>query len=154
MLGRQQKLRGQVGQVYDAQGNQVSSFAVDSAAGSAELTNIQQDYRVVVKLGGKEQTGVVTVPEDELIRVDTSKEGGGSISESKVVKKGENYTVEWSAEEGWTVLEVKVDNEKTYYRRGKRRRAVYRSGRSSGSIVIGTPGVYPFEQIQEDHTIM
>lgn len=140
--------------VYDAQGNQVSSFAVDSAAGSAELTNIQQDYRVVVKLGGKEQTGVVTVPEDELIRVDTSKEGGGSISESKVVKKGENYTVEWSAEEGWTVLEVKVDSEKTYYPEGgSARRAVYRSGRSSGSIVIGTPGVYPFEQIQEDHTI-
>ncbi|WP_059004556.1 isopeptide-forming domain-containing fimbrial protein [Bittarella massiliensis (ex Durand et al. 2017)] len=140
--------------VYDAQGNQVSGFAVDSAAGSAELTNIQQDYRVVVKLGGKEQTGVVTVPEDELIRVDTSKDGGGSISESKVVKKGENYTVEWSAEEGWTVLEVKVDSEKTYYPEGgSARRAVYRSGRSSGSIVIGTPGVYPFEQIQEDHTI-
>lgn len=140
--------------VYNAQGNQVSSFAVDSAAGSAELTNIGQDYRVVVKLGGKEQTGVITVPEDELIRVNTSKDGGGSISESKVVKKGENYTVEWSAEEGWTVLEVQVDGEKTYYPEGgSTRRVAYRSGRSSGSIVIGTPGAYPFEQIQEDHTI-
>ena len=34
--------------VYDAQGNQVSSFAVDSAAGSAELTNIGQDYRCLL----------------------------------------------------------------------------------------------------------
>ncbi|SCJ40204.1 fimbrial isopeptide formation D2 domain [Anaerotruncus sp. 2789STDY5834896] len=140
--------------VYDAQGDRVDSFAVDAAAGSVDLTDIGQDYRVVVQLSGKEQTGVVTIPEDELIRVNTSKEGGGSISESKVVKKGEDYTVEWSAQEGWTVLDVTVDDTRTYYpETGTARRAAYRSARSSGSIVIGTPGEYPFEQIQEDHTI-
>ncbi len=140
--------------VYDAQGDRVDSFAVDAAAGSVDLTDIGQDYRVVVQLSGKEQTGVVTIPEDELIRVDTSKEGSGSISESKVVKKGEDYTVEWSAQEGWTVLDVTVDGTRTYYpETGTARRVAYRSARSSGSIVIGTPGEYPFEQIQEDHTI-
>ncbi len=101
--------------IYDKEGKEVSGFEINQSEGKAVLTNIEADYVVEVKLGAKKQAGTVTIPEEDLLRVDTTIIGEGSISESKIIKRGEDYTVNWEAAEGWKVKEVIIDEDRIFY---------------------------------------
>lgn len=101
--------------VYDSEGKKVSRFEINEAEGKDVLTNIEADYVVEVKLGAKKQAGTVTIPEEDLLRVDTAIIGEGSISESRIMKRGEDYTVSWEASEGWKVKEVIIDKDRIFY---------------------------------------
>lgn len=101
--------------VYDSEVKKVSGFEINEAEGKAVLTNIEADYVVEVKLGAKKQAGTVTIPEEDLLRVDTAIIGEGPISESRIMKRGEDYTVSWEASEGWKVKEVIIDKDRIFY---------------------------------------
>ena len=101
--------------IYNKEGKEVSGFEINQSEGKAVLTNIEADYVVEVKLGAKKQAGTVTIPEEDLLRVDTTIIGEGSISESKIIKRGEDYTVNWEAAEGWKVKEVIIDEDRIFY---------------------------------------
>ncbi len=101
--------------IYDSEGKEASGFTVQTAEGKALLTDIQEDYTVEVKLRAKKQAGTVTIPEEDLLRVDTTIIGAGRISESRIIRRGENYTVEWEAEEGWKVKEIIIDEDRIFY---------------------------------------
>lgn len=101
--------------IYDKEGKEVSGFEINQSEGKAVLTNIEADYVVEVKLGAKKQAGTVTILEEDLLRVDTTIIGEGSISESRIIKRGEDYTVNWEAAEGWKVKEVIIDEDRIFY---------------------------------------
>lgn len=148
--------------VYDGDGVQVNSFAVskDAVSATAQLTDIRKNYRVVVKLAPKQQPGTVTVPEDELVRVLTTREGGGTVTPSRILKKGDDCLVEWKADEGWEFVGITVDGVTSYYPEavadagGKIRASVLeaRDG-SAGAVSIGSPGSFPFADVQQDHRV-
>ena len=126
--------------VYDAEGNPVTGVSTDAAAGKADLRNIMQDYLVEVQLQPKKQAGTVTVAEDDLLRVDTSIIGRGSITSSKIVKRGENAEVTWTVETGWHIREVLIDGERIYYP-------------EKGTVTAAGNGSYSFEDIEKHHSV-
>lgn len=100
--------------VYNSLGNEVNTFTVDKNAKTVQLTNIQEDYKVVIRIGPKSQSGTVTIPESDLLRVDTSHTGEGTITESSIVKRDSNYNVSWKVADGWKVQNIIVDGYKVY----------------------------------------
>ncbi|MGI6094227.1 MAG: isopeptide-forming domain-containing fimbrial protein [Lachnospiraceae bacterium] len=134
--------------VTDQDGNPVANAVVDKTTGQITLPEISKDYQVVVQLAPKKQAGTITVPESEQLRVDTSKTGQGTVSDSRIVQRGDNYTVEWEAAEGWSVLDVTINGNKIYYN------PKTESDIAAFSLVAeGTSGEQPFEDIQENKSV-
>lgn len=113
------------------------------------MTGIDQDYEVIVTLASKQQAGTVVIPEKDLLRINTSIIGEGSITESKILQRGDDSSVEWSAAEGWHVREVIIDGDRIYYPERKDETAI-----SLMSLdMAGDEGDYLFEQIEKDHSV-
>ncbi len=137
--------------VHDSEGNVVNKFATNSTATSAgaSLTGIDQDYEVIVTLASKQQAGTVVIPEKDLLRINTSIIGEGNITESKILQRGDDSSVEWSAAEGWHVREIIIDGDRIYYPERKEETAI-----SLMSLdMAGDEGDYLFEQIEKDHSV-
>ncbi len=147
--------------VYDGNGVQVNSFPTskDATTASAQLSDIRKNYRVVVKLAPKQQPGTVTVPEEELVRVLTTCEGIGTVTPSSILRKGDDYLVEWKAADGWEFAGATVDGVTSYYpEKGEAAGSeghlrTFDAEREGGSVNIGSPGSYPFNDVQQDRRI-
>ena len=132
--------------VYDKAGNDVSDrYTIN--LGDVMLNDIAEDLRVVVQLQAKKQAGTVVIPQNDLLRLTTSKSGEGEISESKILKRGDSETVEWQAMDGWAVSEVIVDGEKIYYRENDNELI------RSYSLRVEENGNMPFDEIEENHSV-
>ncbi len=134
--------------VYDQDGNPVPGITADLTSGEIIVPNIVSDYRVVVEAAPKQQAGTVVVPESEQLRVNTGKTGQGTISNSMIVKRGMDYTVQWEAAPGWHVQEVTIDGNKIYYNTD-----VPQTAMLLRLVAEGTAGDQPFEDIQDNHSV-
>ena len=76
------------------------------AAGSIAFNRLDGNHHVIVLI---DDQGVPAPGEDGLYHIDTIHSGGGSISDSLVVKPGTDHTITWSAEPGCRVEQVIVD---------------------------------------------
>ena len=132
--------------VYDKAGNDVSDrYTIN--LGDVMLNDIAEDLRVVVQLQAKKQAGTVVIPQNDLLRLTTSKSGEGEISGSKILQRGDSETVEWQAMDGWAVSEVIVDGEKIYYRENENESI------RTYSLRVEENGNMPFDEIEENHSV-
>ncbi len=132
--------------IYDASGAVVRSTSVGDVTGTERLENIQQNYRIVIEIEPKQQAGTVVIPNDELMRVETSVTGSGSISPSVIIRKGDDYAIDWQAEEGWRVQDVTIDGDKIYYTEKEMAKLLR-------NVAEGDSGDYAFEDVAENHTL-
>ena len=132
--------------VYDRNGHDVSvRYTIHQ--GEVTLDHIEEDLKVVVELQAKKQAGTVVIPQNDLLRLTTSKSGEGEISESRILKRGDSVTVEWQAEEGWIVSEIIIDEEKIYYRENEDEEI------QTYSLRVEENGDMPFTDIEENHSV-
>lgn len=100
------------------EGWKVSSVMVDGvirddllSAGECSFTSIDADHTVQVCFeqpsSDDDKDNPVT---GNYVSVATSTEGVGSISDSKTLQKGGDYTVSWKPADGWKVKEVLIDS--------------------------------------------
>lgn len=172
--------------VYDANNNELTSAQLAAAGititehddGKLEvaLPNVNSEYRVVATVTPKQQAGVVTIPSVDLLRIDTSVTGEGIIADSKIVKRGDKYVVDWKAADGWKFECLTVDGIRSYYPEGANEGEITLQaladevegddkGNGNGEnvdgdnadaedpIVIDQEGRYPFSNIVQYHKV-
>lgn len=153
--------------ILDAAGNDVTNqykdhlvIAGDKSSASLTLDAVNADLNVIVTVKPKAQAGTVAIGEDEITKINTSRTGKGTISPSSIVKKGDQYTVNWEAEEGWSLQSLTVDGINIYYPEAQADQeedtTIQTYSEHSPLPVnaqIKSKGLYPFEDIQANHDV-
>ena len=167
--------------VYDANNTELTPAQLTAAGititrrddGKFEvaLSKVNSEYRVVATVTPKQQAGVVTIPSVDLLRIDTSVTGEGTIADSKIVKRGDKYVVDWKAADGWKFECLTVDGIRSYYPEDANEGEITlqaladevdgdigdkgdgNNADAEDPIVIDQEGRYPFSNIVQYHKV-
>ncbi len=152
--------------IFDTAGNDVTDqykdkliIADDKSSAHLAIDAVDADLNVIVTVKPKAQAGTVAIDEDDLVKINTSRTGHGTIAPSSIVKKGDQYTVDWEAEDGWSLQSLTVDGINIYYpeaQMGQEDATIQVYSEHSplpANAQIQSKGLYPFDDIQSSHDV-